>query len=175
MPAISACTLGLSDNTNGPFQGLITPTTPSGWYTTRSCLHDAQHAVQALLARAQDPLCVLRVPGERVAAREDVDHERLGPRLSGLAQDHVDELVLALEQQGEGAFEVARAGGEGERGPARLRRPRGGERAAHVLGRLHLDLADRLERRGRSETQAPPRAGRARDLGYQGHGDASAG
>src|SRR5690348_18423991 len=30
-PASSACTAGFSDRTNGPFQGVITPTTPSGW------------------------------------------------------------------------------------------------------------------------------------------------
>ena len=31
LPASSACTAGFSDSTNGPFQGVITPTTPSGW------------------------------------------------------------------------------------------------------------------------------------------------
>ena len=30
LPASSACTVGFSDRMTGPFQGLITPTTPSG-------------------------------------------------------------------------------------------------------------------------------------------------
>jgi hypothetical protein len=29
-PAISACTVGLRERMKGPFQGLMTPTTPSG-------------------------------------------------------------------------------------------------------------------------------------------------
>jgi hypothetical protein len=33
LPARSACAVGLVARLNGPFQGVITPTTPSGRYT----------------------------------------------------------------------------------------------------------------------------------------------
>jgi hypothetical protein len=102
-------------------------------------------AVHAPLPGAEDLGGALGVEAQRIAAGEDLRGDRLGPGLAGLAENHVDDFVLPLDQRAQRAMHVAGALVEIELRPARLRLARRLDRILHVVGRGDFELAGGLE------------------------------
>ena len=117
----------------------------------------------------QDSAGAFRVVREGITGREDLDHQRIGARLARLAAKHLDEFVLAREQDLEGAPHILRARLDAERCPCGLRGACGGKRCLHVVGSRDFDLADRLECCGTAEFQFPARTGDRLYGCYDGH------
>ena len=112
----------------------------------RSCLAQPLQAVQPPLPGAEDLAGSLGVVVQRIAGGEDLHGDRLVAGLAGLPENHLDELVLPLDERVEGAIHVPRALVEAELCPVGLRLARGLERGLHVLGRRGFELASGLER-----------------------------
>jgi hypothetical protein len=126
--------------------------------------------VEGHLALGEHLLGVLGEPLEGVARGEDLHEEGLHARAAGVADDDVDEALLLLDEDLEGAPGDARALLDGVGRPAGLDGAGAPHDLTYFVGGGDPDLADRLAIRGASHAQPPPGARFGLDRFHAGHG-----
>jgi hypothetical protein len=106
-------------------------------------------------AVGQDVPGAFGVELQAVAAGQDLGGEQLGARLASLGGDPRGKLIGAIGKQTRSAIEIVGALAEARGAPIDLRLAGALDGGAYVVGAVDLELAERLERGGIREAQAP--------------------
>ena len=97
-------------------------------------LGDADDAVYPALARLEKTLRVLGVVAQGIRHRENLHAHGIGAGLAGFRDHGVDDLILALQHQLQGALGDFHPLPHRRSSPGRLGRARNGDRRCHIVG-----------------------------------------